>query len=225
MHPPKKMNGKKRHYETPVSLIGGGDVPKNLGSLIPQGPVICADGGADVALLAGRTPDAVFGDMDSINPTAKAKFADRLYQIADQNSTDFEKCLDHIEAPFIFGFGFLGRRLDHSIAALSTLLKYSKTPIALIGEGDVTLCLTEKAVFPSFSGMGIGILPWPAACCVSQGLKWELNDLDLSLSGQISSSNQATGDQVEISVQSGAVLVTLPLEGLEALPQAFGLKI
>ncbi|MEO1562714.1 MAG: thiamine diphosphokinase [Pseudomonadota bacterium] len=212
-------------FDEAVCLLGGGEVPSNLPHVLPDGPLICADSGADYALLAGREPVAIFGDMDSINPTVRARFADIVHLVEDQNSTDFEKCLMRIEAPFIYGFGFLGRRMDHTIASLSTLAKFATPPIALIGDGDVTLCLNGSARFEVEPDMDIGLLPWPIAACTSKGLKWELDGLDLQLGGQISSSNKAVGELVEVTVLSGTVLVTLPLRNLERLPSAFGLSL
>lgn len=211
-------------FNEPVCLLGGGEVPPNLAQMLPKGPLICADSGADYALLAGREPVAIIGDMDSINPTVRSRFADLVRLVDDQDSTDFEKCLRMIDAPFIYGFGFLGRRMDHTIASLSTLSKYLKCPIALIGDGDVIVCVRDRACFETSKGMGIGVLPWPAADCESKGLEWELNGLDLQLGGQISSSNRAASEKVEISVKSGAVLVTLPVDRIASLPKAFGLS-
>ena len=219
---PRTMD--KLVFEDPVILLGGGEMPPNLPAVLPEGPLICADSGADYALLAGREPVAIFGDMDSINPTVRARFADIVHIIEDQNSTDFEKCLMRIEAPFVYGFGFLGRRMDHTIASLSTLAKFAAPPIALIGDGDVTVCVRGAARFETSPGMGIGVLPWPSAACVSQGLKWELDGLNLQLGGQISSSNAATGPFVELEVKSGMILVTLPIEALETLSSAFGFQ-
>jgi len=212
-------------FDEPICLLGGGDVPSNLATILPKGPLICADSGADYALLAGREPVAIIGDMDSINPTVRARFSDLIHLVEDQSSTDFEKCLNMIEAPFIYGFGFLGRRMDHTIASLSILSKYLKCPIALIGDGDVTVLVRGQASFPAKDGMGIGILPWPEAVCETTGLNWNLNGLDLALGGQISSSNRATGNTFHITVHSGAVLVTLPVDQITTLPGAFGLSL
>ncbi|MEO0343133.1 MAG: thiamine diphosphokinase [Pseudomonadota bacterium] len=214
----------KLSFDEPVCLLGGGDVPENLALALPQGPLICADSGADYALLAGRKPVAVIGDMDSINPTVRARFADVVHPIADQNSTDFEKCLSYVEAPFIYGFGFLGKRMDHTIASLSSLARFADRPIALVGDGDVTICIEDRAQFATAVGTQIGILPWPFASCESTGLKWELNELDLSLGAQISSSNMAKAKTVDIKVKEGRVLVTIARPDLTMLPAAFGLS-
>ena len=211
-------------FKEPVCLLGGSDVPLNLANILPGGPLICADSGADHAVPVGREPVAIIGDMDSISPTVRTRFSDLIHPVEDQNSTDFEKCLRSIKAPFVFGFGFLGRRMDHTIASLSVLAKFESCPVALIGDGDVTVYLSDRAEFATKPDMGIGILPWPRADCSSDGLEWELNGLDLALGGQISSSNRAKGNRVHIEVHSGAVLVTLPVDQIASLPSAFGLS-
>ncbi|MEM0976783.1 MAG: thiamine diphosphokinase [Pseudomonadota bacterium] len=214
----------KLKFDRPVCLLGGGDVPKDLASVLPSGPLICADSGADYALLAGREPTAIIGDMDSINPTVRSRFADLVHLVEDQDSTDFEKCLRAIEAPFVFGFGFLGRRMDHTIASLSTLAKFSATPIALVGDGDVIVALRTRATFEIGAGDTVGILPWPEAQCTSTGLEWELDGLHLRLGTQVSSSNRARVSEVTIDVEEGLILVTLPSRLTKNLPSAFGLS-
>ncbi|MEM9717220.1 MAG: thiamine diphosphokinase [Pseudomonadota bacterium] len=219
------MTTPKLRFDQPVTLLGGGGISPKVTRYIGYEPLICADSGADQALKLGRQPDAVIGDLDSISDAARAAFGDVIHEVAEQDSTDFEKCLNAIDAPFIFGFGFLGRRMDHTIASLSILSKYHSTPIALVGQGDVTLCLSGEVTIPVKPGSTVGILPWPAAVCESDGLRWELNDLDLTLGGQISSSNEAIKPEIHIKILEGAILLTLPARGLDRLPSAFGLSL
>ena len=106
----------------PAILIGA--APTDLAGIelcASEWPVFAADGGVHTALANHLQPRAVIGDMDSIgaldqlNPTIKL-----IHQIG-QDDTDFEKCLKLIHAPLIIGFGFLGARTDHTLAALCLL--------------------------------------------------------------------------------------------------------
>ena len=53
---------------------------------------------------------------------------ERLHPIPEQDSTDFDKCLRHIAAPLVLGVGFLGGRVDHELAAFSTLVTRCDRP-------------------------------------------------------------------------------------------------
>ncbi|NCU21110.1 thiamine pyrophosphokinase, partial [Candidatus Falkowbacteria bacterium] len=82
-----------------VTLIGGARVgASDLAQALALAPcLVAADGGADRALALGHMPEAVIGDFDSISPAARAAIApERLHPIAEQDSTDFGKCLRHV---------------------------------------------------------------------------------------------------------------------------------
>ena len=73
---------------------------KLAASLAPV--VVAADGGAHAAAKAGFSPTAVIGDLDSFEPSQAAGIpSDRIHRIADQDTTDFEKCLASLKAPAI----------------------------------------------------------------------------------------------------------------------------
>ena len=108
----------------PVLVVGGGATDPDLltRDAARAAALVAADGGAAVCLAAGLTPDAVIGDMDSIPGPVRARIpAARVHEIAEQESTDFDKCLRSIRAPLVLGHGFLGARLDHALAALTVL--------------------------------------------------------------------------------------------------------
>ena len=63
--------------------------------------------------------------------------------LAEQDSTDLEKALRHIRAPAILGFGFLGKRLDHSLAALSVLARYAHQHRVILVSSDDVLHITS----------------------------------------------------------------------------------
>ncbi|WP_371927640.1 hypothetical protein [Paracoccus sp. 08] len=79
-----------------VTVIGGGMVtPADLSVALSVAPLlVAADGGADRALAMGHAPDWVIGDLDSISdPARRSVPAARVLEVAEQDSTDFAKCL------------------------------------------------------------------------------------------------------------------------------------
>lgn len=198
-----------------VTLVGGGTVdPADLAEALALAPVlVAADGGADGALAAGHLPDAVIGDFDSLSDAARAAIpAERLHHIAEQDSTDFEKCLTRIAARFVLGVGFSGPRMDHALAALSAMVRVQAPPVILIGEGDVILRAPPLIDLPLAPGTRVSLFPMGPAQGRSSGLRWPIDGIAFAPDGRIGTSNIATGP-VRIEMQ-GPMLLILPRDCL-----------
>lgn len=198
-----------------VTLVGGGAVdPADLAEALALAPVlVAADGGADGALAAGHLPDAVIGDFDSLSDAARAAIpADRLHHVAEQDSTDFEKCLTRISARFVLGVGFSGPRTDHALAALSAMVRMQAPPVTLIGEGDVILRAPPLIDLPLAPGTRVSLFPMGPAQGRSSGLRWPIDGIGFAPDGRIGTSNIATGP-VRIEMQ-GPMLLILPRDCL-----------
>jgi len=202
----------------PVTLVGGAQLgPDDLSITTALAPtVVAADSGADHLLAADIAPTAIFGDLDSISDAARAKYADVLHQIDEQDTTDLSKSLRYIQAPVVLGVGFIGDRIDHTFAALHSALAHIDHPIVFLGSDDVIFVLKDRdASLAVPTQTPLAILPLIESTVSGDGLKWELDETVLSMAGMISSSNQTVGTPVRISVK-GAVAVTLPRDQLQA---------
>ncbi|MEL6689704.1 MAG: thiamine diphosphokinase [Pseudomonadota bacterium] len=205
--------------ERPVTLVGGGDAsPSLLKTALSHAPrLVAADGGAAHALEAGVMPEAVVGDFDSLGgldlPGAIK------HHMPDQNQTDFQKCLSIVDAPLIIGVGFLGGRLDHQLAALTTLLQEPR-PVVLLKPGELAFLSPRDLTLDLPEGMAIGLYPLLEALLTSRGLRYPLSAARVAPDGLISTSNHVEGGPVELSVDRRSLLVTLPLEALEAVLSA-----
>ena len=202
----------------PVTLVGGAQLgPDDLSITTALAPtVVAADSGADHLLANDIAPTAIFGDLDSISDAARAKYADVLHQIDEQDTTDLSKALRHIQAPVVLGVGFIGNRIDHTFAALHSALTHIDRPIVFLGSDDVIFVLKDCDAFlvvPTYTPLAV--LPLIESTVSSEGLKWELDQMVLSMAELISSSNQTANASVRISVE-GAVAVTLPRDQLKA---------
>ena len=205
----------------PITLIGGAQVaPATLSDGLRHGEtVVCADGGAETALAAGLEPAAVIGDMDSISEAARAAFGDVLHEVAEQDSTDFDKALRHIETPLVVAVGFLGDRVDHSLAALHVLLKYRERRVILLGDDDVIVLCPARLRLGVPVGTRVSLMPFPDARVDTTGLRWEVRDAEMTVERFIGTSNEAVADQVEIRA-GGGLLVILPRGELDAVVRA-----
>lgn len=205
----------------PVTLIGGGPLgPDDLAQALALAPTVAAaDGGADQALARGLTPAAVWGDFDSLSEAARAAIpAENLHRIAEQDSTDFEKCLSRIDAPLVIGLGFSGARQDHFLAALSTLARRLGPPCILLAGDDAIALAPSEIALDLPPGTRVSLFPMGPARGRSQGLEWPIDGLDLAPDGRVGTSNRATGP-LRLAIE-GPMLLILPRAHLADLAQA-----
>lgn len=196
----------------PITLVGGAPVgTKLLSEAIAIAPLtVAADGGAKVLLECDHDPLAVIGDMDSLPGDLQARIPEnRIHHIAEQDSTDFEKCLSRITAPLIVGVGFLGGRIDHQMAVQSVLSRYAHHRCLLIGMYDAMCVVPPQFALDLPVGTRVSLFPMAPTKIASQGLQWPTEGLQFSPSGQIGTSNRSTGKLI-LAPQNSAMLIILP---------------
>src|SRR6056297_3126648 len=205
-----------------ITLIGGARVAQDeLAAALRLAPlVVAADGGADTALAAGLTPRAVIGDFDSISAVARTRLpSDILHALDDQDTTDFEKCLAHVEAPLIIGLGFTGDRLDHHMAACNALVRHAARRCVLLGVHDLMFLCPPVLDLPLAPGCRVSLFPMGAVEGVSDGLEWPIGGINFAPDGRVGTSNRALGP-VSLSVTTPKMLVTLPAGTLQTVTRA-----
>lgn len=203
----------------PVTLLGAGEsAVSDLEEMLTMAPtLVAADGGANVALGAGRIPDRVIGDFDSLTATTRAAIpAERLCRIEDQATTDFEKCLIGIAAPLILAIGFTGARVDHELAVWNVLARRRAHHCVVIGAEDVVMLAPERLALDLEPGTRVSLFPMSRVRAESEGLRWPVGGLDFAPDGVLGTSNEATGP-VELRVLEGRMLLILPRACLREL--------
>ena len=152
---------KNFNYNETVILVGGSKVSlKLLKPISHLHPIFAADSGANILVSEKIDFRAVIGDMDSIDKDILKNPDIENIPIADQNSTDLEKCFSQISAEVFFGFGFLDLRLDHSLASLTAICKNnSAKAIILVGELDTVIWV--KGEWSCNMPIGTRVSIWP----------------------------------------------------------------
>ncbi|MDK3071877.1 thiamine diphosphokinase [Sedimentitalea sp. JM2-8] len=209
--------------DRPVTLVGSGPLgPLDLDLALERAPVlVAADGGAMHALSAGHMPRAVIGDMDSLDDLARARFpADRIFRIAEQDSTDFDKSVRSIQSPVILAVGFLGGRIDHQLAAFNTLVRHASRVCLLIGQEEVIFHLPPALTLDLADGDGFSLFPMRPVTGSSVGLRWPIDGLDLAPDRRIATSNRATGT-VQLRLDGPGALAMVPRTALDAVMRGF----
>jgi len=206
-----------------VTLVGGGPVQARLlGLALRRAPVlVAADGGADRALAAGHVPVAVIGDFDSLSAEARRRIPpDRQHRIAEQETTDFDKALRSIAAPFVLALGFAGARIDHSLAVFNTLLRHPGRVCIVLGAEDAVFLCPPDLTLRLPVGDRLSLFPMGAVRGTSDGLRWPIDGIALAPDGLIGTSNAVSGPSVRLRVDAARLLVILPRQRLDAVLDA-----
>ena len=202
-----------------VTILGaGGPDPADIDEALALAPVlVAADGGAVFAAKAGKLPEAVIGDFDSVPTDLLARLpADRLHRIDDQVDTDFEKCLARIAAPLMLAVGFTGDRLDHELAAYSALLRFPAKRCVILGPRDLVFLAPPVLTLDLEIGSRFALYPMVPVTGRSRGLLWPIDGLDFAPGGRLGTSNTVTGP-VRVETDAPGMLVILPRAALGAV--------
>jgi thiamine pyrophosphokinase len=206
--------------DSPVTLLGAGPVNKaDLQAMLALAPVLAAaDGAAHHAVAQGLVPDAVIGDLDSFDRAAHPQIpADRIHHIAEQDSTDFDKALRSIMAPFVLALGFVGARIDHELAAYHTLIKRADRRCAIIGPEDIVLHVPDRITLDLPMDTRVSLFPMAPVTARMAGLRWSFDALALAPDQRIGTSNAASGGPVDLVFDAPGMLLILPRDHLGAV--------
>ncbi|WEF25546.1 thiamine diphosphokinase [Paracoccus sp. S3-43] len=207
-----------------VTVIGGGvATPHDLQTALAVAPtLVAADGGADRALALGRPPDWVIGDLDSITAGARKLIpAGRIHHVAEQDSTDFTKCLTRIAAPFVMAVGFSGLRLDHTLSALTAMASTPRPLVIMLASDDVVFVAPPRLTLPLMPGTRVSLYPMGPSRGISTGLEWPIEGIEFAPGGRVGTSNRANG-VVTLRIE-GKMLLMLPRSTLASVMTALRL--
>jgi len=203
-----------------VTLVGGGPVSRtDLRLATARAPrILAADGGADRALAHGFRPEAVVGDFDSVTATAKSILgAGCLFPIPEQLTTDFDKALRSVEAPFTLALGFTGARIDHGLAVFNTLVRHPDRRCIVIGPRDVVFHAPRRLELAMRTGDRLSLFPMAAVTGRSTGLEWPIDGIAFAPDGMIGTSNRVTAPRVTLETDGTGMLVIVPRARLDAV--------
>ena len=206
-----------------ITLAGGGPFGRrDLKLCLSRAPLaVAADGGADGLLRLGVMPEAVIGDFDSISAAARAKIpVKRQHVVAEQATTDFDKALRSVDAPFVLALGFAGARLDHGLAAMSTLIARADRRCILVGPSDVAFAAPADLALDLTPGEPLSLFPMAAVTGRSEGLEWPIAGLTFAPDGLIGTSNRVVARRVVRVFDAPGMLVILPRRRLDAAIRA-----
>lgn len=188
--------------------------------LRPDDHIFCANGGTRYALALGLTPEAIIGDLDSLEPELVTELETAWVTIhrhpVDKDQTDLELALERAVAEQpdeIVLVTALGGRLDQMLAniLLLTQPQYASVKLTLVdGSQWATLLRSHQAeTITGQPGDTLSLIPLtPTVTQVTlSGVKWPLEQATLSLGSTWSISNELTGQRANVRIGEGLVLV------------------
>lgn len=207
--------------DTPIILVGAGDVSAEDLEFIrtSRHRVVAADGGALRCLEGGIHPEAVIGDLDSIDGLEDTFPSVSLHRIAEQDSTDFDKCLRSVSAPLVLAFGVSAPRLDHTLAVCTTLVQRAAWPVVVVGAADLIFHAPPRLTLDLPLGARFSLFPMAPVTGRSEGLRWPIDGIEFSPAGRIGTSNEVAGP-VRLEFDGPGMLVITPREALARVSAA-----
>ncbi len=183
--------------------------------------VIGADRGYLVLLKNGIKPNVVIGDFDSYEGEI---VCDNIIRFPiKKDFTDSELSIKYaIENGYknIKIYGAIGGALDHTIANISLLAKYSKNgvDIAFFDDKNALFAITNLSVkFDSEAKGRISVFSFDdeAFGVFEKGLLYELENATLENQTPLGVSNEFVNKESEISVQKGTLILYTSKENFE----------
>jgi thiamine pyrophosphokinase len=176
-------------------VVAGGVLDIEWGKWFLSRPDVCvviaADGGADRAVLVGRIPDVLIGDLDSVAAETLALCESKGVRVerfpAEKNETDTELALDWAHARagddevILVGAG--GGRVDHWLGNVGLLVKFAELGrvVRMVDErSQAWVAGPGRQDLTAFRGHTFSVLPLSEEVEASAaGVKYGLNHLTL----------------------------------------------
>lgn len=175
--------------------------------------VIAADGGYDILKETNITPDIIMGDFDSV---LKMPSEENVIKYpAEKDETDtflaYRYAYEKGYRKFVV-FGGMGGREDHTVANIQTLANMAQNGARgfLAGNGTVISVISDSKINipPKRRGtISVFALGGNAQGVTIKGLKYNLDDYFLKSTFPLGVSNEFIGEEAEISVEKGMLLI------------------
>jgi thiamine pyrophosphokinase len=203
-------------FESYTVIVADGTFPQHqipLGYLKNAKRIICCDGSVQSLILAGMQPEAIVGDLDSLNDELANRFSDRIYLDESQDTNDLTKAVSwcsEMGYNDIVIVGATGKREDHTIGNISLLAEYIKEMnVFMVTDTGILRPFLKSSEISAFPGQQVSIFSIdPETEVTSSGLRYPLNRTKVK-NWWIATLNEALGDSFSLEFNTGRVIVYL----------------
>ncbi len=198
---------------------GNGSMPSCMKSVIDKADyIICADSGIIHCNSLGLGADLWVGDFDSADydkyktlPALSEAEIIRLNPIKDETDTEFAlSCAVERGYNDIAVIGAVGSRMDHSLANIFLMEKYSadNIRIRIINENNIIHFVSDDSIELTKGDMKyISVLPLETVTVSNKGFIYPLNEEMMYRSSSRCISNELAEERGIINISGGAALV------------------
>lgn len=195
-------------------IVADGSFPAHeipLNYLRNAGKIICCDGSTSTLVAAGFVPDAIVGDMDSLDQELFERFSDKIHAIPEQETNDLTKSVNWCIAngyDDLVILGATGKREDHTLGNISLLAEYVKyVRVTMVTDTGFMVPLIKSATLPACKGQQVSIFSIDNSTEItSSGLKFPLHRSKLNNWWQ-ATLNECTGESFSLEFSSGRLIV------------------
>ncbi|MEE2774359.1 MAG: thiamine diphosphokinase [Pseudomonadota bacterium] len=214
-----------KNLNSPAIFLGGaGFTQKDLDYCLNfSSTIVSADRGLDYLSKRNKPPSYLIGDLDSVqNKSYWEGLGTKVVKIAEQETTDFEKCLYSFDTPLFLCLGFVGRRVDHFLANCASLVKFYEKKIVLIGSHDIIFHVPKTMTISLEVGTRFSLFPLESVeAYFSQGLKWPIDGLKFQPSVRVGTSNETVNPDITLELSTNGMLLILPKKNLRSVLRHF----
>lgn len=187
--------------------------------IVSADSIVAADSGAKTALEFGVVPEAVLGDMDSIDPQTKHQLRQRgvAFHVSPQekDETDTELAIAYAlkngATEITLLGGIYGDRIDHVLANV-LLACLTSVPITFVNGLQKSFILhgPKQLHIAGRKNDLLSLIPLSGDVTGinSDGLQWELQNSTLIFGKPRGVSNVFLQEEVTLSLKKGALFVT-----------------
>jgi len=164
-------------------IVADGTFPTHeipIGYLRNAKRIVCCDGSAQNLIVEGMQPDAIVGDLDSLDDELVTRYADRIFLDENQDTNDLTKAVSwcsEMGYKDIIIVGATGKREDHTIGNISLLAEYIRDlNVLMVTDTGIFRPYLKSSVIDSFPGQQISIFSIdPETEVTSKGLRYPLS--------------------------------------------------
>ncbi len=169
--------------QTDTVILANGEFPSHpiaLSLLDNCKYLVCCDGAINNLVKAGKQPDAIVGDCDSLSEENLVRFAGIIHRIPEQETNDLTKavhfCLQQGRTKLTI-LGATGKREDHTIANVSLLCEYMKdADVEMVTDYGIFTAINTDSLFESKAGQQVSLFCIDRCRLTSYNLLYPIKD-------------------------------------------------
>ncbi len=194
-------------------IMANGDTPthERVINALKNAPfIVCCDGAVSKLEALGFEPDALVGDMDSIDEAHRQKYASIIHVNKSTEICDLQKSIRFCKELGINNItivGAMGRREDHALANISIMMMYGESVnITMITDYGTFTPIFKTTTFRSFSGQQVSVFTFDKVPVTYHNLRYPVKNQEFNYFWE-GSLNESLGDEFTVEFERGRVLV------------------